>query len=301
MELKDLKYAAAVAETGGFRRAAARLRTPQSAVSRRVRELEDELGVSIFERGRHGVRLTSAGQSFIEGACAAMRELDYAVRQASDAGRAASGTLRLGVVTSLASGFQRDLITAYCAAIPSIKLAIAEAAHAQFFAQLKARSLDLALVTGQVPGQYGDSEVLWTEHVHVALPAHHPLATKSEIAWIDLQAERFVVTAAEPGPEIHDYIVRRLTGLGHRPLVTRHEVGRETILNMVGMGFGLSLVGTSWTGTAYPGVVFRRIEGDDDKLPFSAVWLHDNDNPALRRFLSLARAMSKTNLRPPDG
>jgi hypothetical protein len=45
-------------------------------------------------------------------------------------------------------------------------------------------------------------------------------------------------------------------------------------------------------------VAFRPIEGDEDKLPFSAVWLHDNDNPALRRFLSLARAMSKTNSRP---
>jgi DNA-binding transcriptional LysR family regulator len=75
--------------------------------------------------------------------------------------------------------------------------------------------------------------------------------------------------------------------------VTRYDVGRENLINLVGLGFGISLTSEATVATRYPDVVFRPIEGEDDILPFSAVWSPSNDNPALRRFLALMRAMAE--------
>ena len=104
---------------------------------------------------------------------------------------------------------------------------------------------------------------------------------------------KFVVSAREPGPEIHDYIVRRVSDLGRRARVERHRLGREGIMNLVGLGLGVSLVADHWRGVGYPGVVFVPIGEKDERVPFSLSWRPENDNPALRRFLSLARAAAK--------
>jgi DNA-binding transcriptional LysR family regulator len=70
-------------------------------------------------------------------------------------------------------------------------------------------------------------------------------------------------------------------------------VGRENLMHLVGLGFGVSLTSEATIATVYPDVVFRPIAGPHDVLPFSGVWLASNDNPALRRFISSARALSR--------
>jgi DNA-binding transcriptional LysR family regulator len=110
------------------------------------------------------------------------------------------------------------------------------------------------------------------------------------LRWDDVRDERFLVTACGSGPEIHEYVVRRIAALGRQPRVFRHPVGREALLNLVGLGLGIAVVAETWCGTNYPDVVFRPIGDETDVFPFNAVWLHDNDNPALRRLLSLARS-----------
>jgi DNA-binding transcriptional LysR family regulator len=91
-----------------FRRAARALGLRQSAVSCRVRELEDELGVSLFERGRTGVRVTNPGALFLEQARNALEQLSHAAKAAGAAGRGAVGRLNVGILSSMGGGFLRD-------------------------------------------------------------------------------------------------------------------------------------------------------------------------------------------------
>jgi len=105
-----------------------------------------------------------------------------------------------------------------------------------------------------------------------------------------LREERFIVSAAAPGPEIHDYITNRLSGVT-RPRIDLLPVGREPLMAIVGLGLGVSLISYSSTGVSYPDVRYAELEGEH--LAFSAVWSPQNDNPALRRFLSDARLLSK--------
>jgi len=86
--------------------------------------------------------------------------------------------------------------------------------------------------------------------------------------------------------------------MGHSISVERYGVGRETLMHMVALGFGISLISEAGIATRYPGVVFRALAPAEDVLPYFAVWLPGNDNPALRRFLSLARSMSQVRAIP---
>ena len=131
-------------------------------------------------------------------------------------------------------------------------------------------------------------EPLWWEPIHVAVPHDHRIAALEIVEWSELTDEHFIITTMHPGPEIHDLVMQHLARLGRRPIIKPRAVLREGLLALVGLGFGITLVGTAETAVSYPEVVFRRLVGE--MLPFSAAWVPNNDNPALRRFLSLARA-----------
>lgn len=294
-KLTSIIQAICVSEQLSFRRAAAVLGVRQSAVSRRVRNLEDELGVSLFERHSGGVRTTAAGGQFIKRARKALLELDYAVKSAGRAGRGAEGHLRVGIFASIASGFVHDLLATYSAEHPDVAIDVAECAPREQMARIKERRLDVAFITG-IPTALGfDFELFWHERVFVVVPVAHPLAEEKDVLWSTLRDAQFIVSSDQPGPEIHDFIVKQLSELGHQPKVERYEVGRETLIVLVGLGLGVSLISEAGSAPSYPGVVFRPLADGENLLPFSAVWAPDSDNPALRRLLSMARTMSKAS------
>ena len=125
----------------------------------------------------------------------------------------------------------------------------------------------------------------------VALREGHGLAALPRVPWSDLDNELFLVSRADPGPEIQDYIVQHLAVLGRHPAVEQRAVGRDGLMSLVGFGQGLTLVTGAEASASYPGVVFRPL--DDDWLPIGLMWSERNDNPLLRRFMSLARRWSR--------
>ena len=150
--------------------------------------------------------------------------------------------------------------------------------------------LDVAFVTGTRNWPDCDTERLWIERVFAVLPEKHALADKEEVHWIDLESENFIVSDAAPGPEVHDYLVQRLAGLSHHPKVETQHVSRDNLLSLVAVGRGLTLTSEATTVAKFPGVVYRPVA--NETLPFSAVWSPNNDNPALRCLLSMARTLS---------
>src|SRR5436190_7956849 len=126
LALMSVIQALLVGEYLSFRRAATVLGVRQSAVSRRVRELEDELGVSLFERHHAGVRVTNAGARFLQEARTALLQLDHAVKTAAAAGSGTIGRLSLGIMSSVATGYLRELIEVYRSRHPQIGIQILE-------------------------------------------------------------------------------------------------------------------------------------------------------------------------------
>jgi DNA-binding transcriptional LysR family regulator len=201
------------------------------------------------------------------------------------------GVVRIGIFSSLASGFLADLLRAFVVSNPAIRPELVEGGPSSHIAAIRRHHLDIAFLTGEPIADGCEIAHLWNERVYVALPRDHELARKREIPWKSLRDRRFIISETDPGPEIHDYLVKHLAEFGHHPSVERHGVGRDNLMHLVAIGQGLTLTSEATTAARFPTVVYRPLA--EEILPFCTVWSPQNENPALRRLLSLARSMSK--------
>lgn len=292
IEIAQIQYVIAASNCGSFRRAADRFGVRQSSISRGIRALEDELGVSLFERSRTGVRLTNAGEQFIADARPALEKLELAQKEAVAAGRGERGAVRIGILTSLAEGFLRQLIRAYGQQYPEIVLDIRDGCRDEHVAAIRKRTLDLAFVTGDPDIAGCETSTLWDERVNVALSIDHRLAHRSHIDWPDLRDEQFIVSRFAPGPEVCVYIRSRGPECDVQPDIAHKAVTQETLMNLVALGHGITLIAAPWAAVRLPDLVLRPLADPADFVSFSAVWSPQNDNPALRRFISVAHMLA---------
>jgi DNA-binding transcriptional LysR family regulator len=290
----SIGWALCVADHLSFRGAARELGVRQTAVSRRVVALEDALGVSLFERSHRGLTITNAGARFIQDAREAFASLQLASRMAAEAGRGGTGRLSIGIQPSIGTGFLRELIEIYSARHPGVAIQMLEGAPpADHIALVRKRQLDLAFVADTAEAVDCAIAPLWNERLFVVLPHGHALCARIAIDWSDLRSERFILRRAKCDPALCERVIKRLAERARSPIIQKVDVGRETVMHLVGMGRGVSITSEATLGTPYPNIIFRPISGGDETVAFSAVWLPGNDNPALRRFLSLAKARAK--------
>jgi len=294
IDLRNLRYFVAVAEAQSFRQGAAALGVRQPTVSRQVRDLEDTLGIDLFERHPgEGVRLTPTGRTFLARALRVLADLDRACTEAGCAGRAETGTLAIAFSTSLAGGWLQMVLGSFHRERPEVAISLLEGNATDQLLALKDRGCDVAFLAGTFEAPGADHETLWIERAHVALPTDHPLAESVFVAWDDLKGETFLVRAHDSGPGKDRWLAARLAPSGLPPRIIQHAVARENLIGLVAAGFGLTVVPASATGITHSGVVFRPIRDDSATIAVTAAWLPENPNPALRRFLSLARDMAR--------
>lgn len=292
LELRQIRYFLAAAEYGSFRKAALALGIQESAISRRVRDLEDELGASLFHRHNGGVCLTVAGQRFVSHARKGLQQIDYGAGDVAAIGRSERGHLKVGIHSSLASGFLSDLLGAYGKGHEGVQVEVVDGDPADHVASIRRLQLDVAFIGGNTRWPDCETEQLWSERLFAVLPSDHALSEKAELGWRDLAGERFIVSNGAPGPTIRDRLLRRFADLGCRPEIHTQYVGRDSLLSLVGIGRGLTVMCEAGTAACFPGTIYRRLL--DEILPFCAVWSSRNDNPAWRCLLSLARSMSRS-------
>lgn len=291
LELNQIRYFVAASEYGSFRKAANALNIRESAISRRVRDLENSLGASLFQRHNCGVCLTFAGQRFLHRARLALRHLGAGMRDVAAAGRGENGWIKVGIFSSLASGYLSDLLREYDKDHRGVRIDFIDGDPVEHVAAVRQLRLDVAFITGTAEWFGCETDHLWSERVFVVLPVGHRLANKIELMWSDLVEESFIVSERASGPEIHDYLVQRLAALGRCPDIYAQNVGRDNLLSLVAVGRGITVTSEATSVAALPGVVYRPVV--NEILPFSAIWSAKNDNPAFRRLLSLARKMAR--------
>lgn len=251
IELKHLRYAEAAERCGRFRKAAELFALKQSNLSRRVKHLEDQLGIALFERTNGGVRPTAAGRDFVNGIRRVLNELQTVVDGAKAVGRGEAGYLTIGFYTSLSAGNLRASLVEFGRRFPQVAINAIEGSRSRLFDGIQNGTVDIAVVTGEPASDSNRSMVLWSERIIVALPEDHPLAANEIIYWTDLRRERFLLSERDPGPEIQDILVAKFSSPGELPIVVRHDVSPENIKSLVGAGRGVSLMCEACMGTRY--------------------------------------------------
>ena len=291
--LASLIQTLAVAEHLSFYRAANALGVSQSSVSARIKALEEDLGILLFERNTRGVRLTEVGRLFVERVSAGVEHLDHAVKSAGMAALGECGRLRMGVHGLIPHSFLANLIGRYRDDYPGIDLEIAESTAREAITQLRAGHLDIAFVVGTPDLPDCRSRRVWTEPLVVAMSDRNPLAGQEHVTWADLAGETFLVRPGGPGPQVHDHILLRLAGRWPAPTILRIGVERASLLSMVGQGFGVTLLGNASSLSPVADVRFLPIADEPEPVVFSAVWSPFNQNAALRNLLDLADEMRR--------
>lgn len=290
-DIRQLRYVVAAADHGSFYRASRALDVEQSTLSRNILKLERVVGGKIFNRSRAGVTTTMAGAQFVDSARSMVASAEKIVATMRAAGQGCAGGLMIGHNNAVSAGHMRATTLDWRKAHPDVDLDGVEADRNALLAGLDAGEIDIAILMGDASYEGFRQEAFWSERVMVALPASHPLANHDLLHWTDLRREHFLLPAADPGPQIHDMLIGRLSVTGVQPDIRIHRVSREGLLSILGSGFGLSIICEGGTGAHYPDVVYRPVHGEQGAalIIFSGYWQRDNDNPALRRFLAFVR------------
>jgi DNA-binding transcriptional LysR family regulator len=243
----------------------------------------------VFERSSGGVRATPAGRNFLHAARSILEQMDALAAIAHRAGRGEAGRLAVGFYTSLSAGNLRATLLDYAQRFPQIDLGMMERSRMRLATALRNGALDIAIVTGETSLLDGNAMPLWSERIVAALPEGHRLAASKTIAWTDLRGETLLLNEHDPGTEFHDIVVAKFASPEDRPKILRLDVSRENLKNLVGAGFGISLMTEACIGASMPGLIFRDVRdgAGPSRIDYSAHWRRDNDNPALASFLKL--------------
>ncbi|WP_327370867.1 LysR family transcriptional regulator [Streptomyces sp. NBC_01217] len=295
MELRHLSAFLAVAEELHFGRAAKRLQMAQPPLSQQIRQLEKELGVQLFERSTRSVRLTSAGESFLQPVRTVLDGLDTAVRAARAAGRGEYGRVTIGFAGASSHETLPQLTRAVRAAHPALELVMKGQTYADVaLAGVADGSLDLGFVRLPVTRPGVQYRVIDEEELICALPFDHPLARLDRVPIGALALEPFVSFPANTGSTVRDAMVGACEAAGFNPRVVQEAPDSYTILALVAAGVGVTLTVTSVQHIQQNGLVYRPLSGPPIRLQAALAWRSDNPSAALRAVLAVAASALPT-------
>ena len=284
MNLRDLKYFIALAETRHFGQAAARTFVSQPTLSGQLRKLEAELGVALFERTTKAVALTPLGEALLPHARRAVEEADALAQLAKAHRDPLVGPLRVGAIPTLAPYLVPLILAPLQRRYPGLKLVLSEEITAQLLERLRRHELDAALIATQAEDAELKARVLFEEPFWLALPRGHPLVHKDPITRRDLDSLDMLLLSeghclAQQTMEICRLADRREAG----EQADLRAASLETLLQLVGARMGATLVPAlalrgTWTTDA--GVIARPLQVPGAFRRVALVWRKSFPRPA---------------------
>ncbi len=273
MNLRDLKYFIALAETRHFGQAAARCFVSQPTLSGQIKKLEEELGVALFERTKKAVALTALGEALLAHARRAVEEAEALVQLARAGRDPLAGPLRLGVILTLSPYLIPLILVPLKKRYPQMTLVLTEEITDHLIERLRRHELDAALIATPVKDPELTARALFDEPFWLALPRRHPLYTRDTIGRRDLDRLEWLLLAeghclAEQAMEVCRMSERAQTGAQ----ADLRAASLDTLLQLVGAGMGATLVPALALRSVGAGVVTRPLELPDAHRRVSLVW-----------------------------
>lgn len=293
LETRLLRYFVAVAEAEHIGKAATLLHVSQSPLSRQIRQLEESLGLPLFEREHRRLRLSSAGKWFLGRVRPLLGQLEALQTDAERLSRGEAGTLRIGFVKSaLWTSLLPRALQRLRASRGEVAIELRSAASSVQLAAVRRGELDVGLVHEATADAELSSLVLREEALWLALPEAHPLATRRRIAPADLDGVDWV--ALRSGTRAHatgEAFLAACRRYGFLPTVRLTASDQETVLGLVAAGMGLALLPRSAASARRVGVVLRHLAWLKLKRGLHAVSRSSNASPLAREFLDCLAAV----------
>jgi len=240
MEVHQLRYACAVAETNSFSRAAEICKIAQPSLSQQIQKLEEELDVKLFDRLGRRIQLTEAGMAFLPHARTILSQLELARASVANKIRDMAGKVAVGVIPTIAPYRMPAYTTRFVKRFPEAKLRIVEEITPTLIEGLRDLSIDVAILA--LPLRHKDLDIipLGKEPLYVALKKDHPLALKQSVALKELRGEPFVML--RDGHCFRDLSISACVSARITPNIAFESGQLSSLLGMVAAGVGISLV-----------------------------------------------------------
>lgn len=289
MELRHLKYFVVVAEDLSFNRAASRLYISQPALSRQIKNLEDELSVVLFLRQSNGLRLTEAGHFFLEHAKDILQRSQAAVQTLQARYSNTDVPLSIGYIPTILQSFLGETLHRFGLAYPEVPIRFQEMSPSEQVRALRNGAIDIAFM-GNPPDKLEEEfTVKCIKRVPIAalLRDTHPLALQSSINLAELVSEKFIGMSEETFPGRNDRIRDTCRCAGFTPNLDLFADSHASMIALVAAGQGVAIMPNEAESLPHPQVVFMPLHHPIYYARSAAVWRKEIPTKSLDKYLKI--------------
>lgn len=293
MNFKQLNYFIAVAEELHFGRAAERLDMAQPPLSRQIKQIEDELGAILFNRGRSAITLTQAGERLRERGKSIIAQLEDTKLEVRRLGQGAEGRLRIGFVGSATFGILPNIIKSYRANFPEVNLSLNPMNNAQLHRALIARELDVAFARPALKDSEFLTRELLEEKLILALPDALDTGGRSIAKMERLATHNLILYPEYPRPSYADFVLNACEKAGYPAPLRVWCMDLQTALSLVSVGEGVCIVPESVSSAPRKGIKFLTIEPEIARTALSVNYRLDEQGVHVQNFVKLAQKVAR--------
>lgn len=287
MELRHLNYFQAVADELNYRKAADRLFISQPGLSRQIKQLEEELGVQLFERDKKHVELTAAGK-FLKGEVDfVLNHLETTKQQLLQIANGREGELRIGFLGSASNQVLPELLKKINQNFPKVTTSLEELSNQVQVEMIQKDKLDLGFVRlASVPEEL-EMKSVYRDTFSLVVPVNHPVTVKNFTSVGQFANESFILFSSDYSNFYYEQILGICRDSGFSPRIKHKSVHALTIFRLVENGLGVAIVPSSLKEGYDLNVRFMEIPGTSRFTELSVIWKPDNRNPVLGKVLEI--------------
>jgi len=292
MEFRQLQNFLCVASELHFSKAAEKLFIAQPALSRQIQQLEENLGVLLFERDKRNVKLTPAGEYLRDEASQVLSQLENISKRTQLIHKGEEGEIRLGYPGSAIYSVIPPLLSNLRLHYPHIKSKLSEVLEDDLFGNLKNYQLDVGFIREPFSDKQIASKVIFEECFSLVVPDNHRITPDNFVSLRQVKDEPFILPPRYTGSVYYDMLVRMCEREGFVPNVVHESNYGATILRLVEHNLGVSLMPISYRFSSAMRLNFIELTNIPERTHLSMAWRKDDTNPVLQNFLKVADMMT---------
>jgi DNA-binding transcriptional LysR family regulator len=297
MTTDQLKNFLAVADVLNFHKASSSMYIAQPALSRQIKNLEDEVGAELFDRTKKQIRITAAGAFFKNEVTRILKHLDQAQKKAGQIHRGEAGEITIGHVSSAMYSvlpyFLKTITTSY----PHLKIGLLENSCNIIFAKILDRELHFGIIPNEVGPGGIESAMLYKENFVVVMPKSMNVNFKKNTGLKALANADWILPAREDGQVYNDLLYRLFQKNGFTPRVIFQSPNASTNLRMVSEGLGVTIIAKSAVKGVNLNIKYFELTDIPAKVEMRFVWLKEREEELkeyIELFLKIFREIRST-------
>jgi DNA-binding transcriptional LysR family regulator len=285
MDIRELRSFIVLAEQLHFSRASELLHLSQPALTKQIRKLEDELGSPLFERGRHGSRLSTLGSHFLQEARSVVEKFDRLVTHGRQVVGGEAGLLRIGFGFHTLELVPR-LVVKLREESPAVDITLRDMSTSEQSAELHAEQLDLGFMRLPVGPEFS---VLRVVEDRLMLVSSADSRLPENLTLKQCFHAPFVLISDHRSPGFHHHVLRLCAKQDFHPRIVQQVTDFRTALALVRAGMGVSVIPQSFCTPPIDGIRYHPLRDADARWSVGATWRRGDTNPLLHRFLNLLK------------